>query len=713
MASNVYLRSSIFCNPKAVVSEDRLTFKSKINGKEQERHWPAKNALPKQMLLKNSSTSQKLSLKWIPLGALSSMALDWESGESGVLEDEHSLMKSQSNEVEFNRVDHLVWVLHESARSFSDAVQTLEFARTGPPVAMAWNGVDVNGWHKYIAYQVAAYALLKAVIEVELFLSHNRCNNPSPVHKILSPNADFLRDHIESQLNTRNPKLVQWFQMVELPRVAGLFMPLFKKWSAEYAGSGVAGTIMAITCCCAAGKLGSGRLSCSSFSNSIEDALVELMNMAHDLVSVDKLHQLATEAGFEEDFLCHFGRKILPSKNIEDIEFWIGLVQRKLSVAFQRESVIKGRHNLSDKIQENSLATLALFAYLGRESRLFLSRHNIKDIDEQIKDFISYLECGILFAYNEFSTLSVYQLLMEVIIDEIGWLDLFAAHNCPLGEDRRRSKHPLQAEKEIILYAVFTTCYDIISGFAHYSSSTQLTLDSELLEFLLHSQGLLSMCLEDYWAAYDKTGDPPKRGERNRPDSTPPFLIKGTKNSSLIMDAWQPPDALRYRERDKQSSSLTRDTSSSHSQAKTLCDLGSTAASKSIQQNFLKRSAMKLVAASVDVWMGTQLLFVDISDTLRFLGKKLCGHKVTKRERKKIQRTIADTAMLIPITILMLIPVSAVGHAAMLAAIKRYIPCLIPSPFSEERLDLVKQLKRTKKMEVKRTNIEEPTTKVV
>ncbi|KAL0354648.1 UNVERIFIED_CONTAM: tRNAse Z TRZ4, mitochondrial [Sesamum radiatum] len=85
---------------------------------------------------------------------------------------------------------------------------------------------------------------------------------------------------------------------------------------------------------------------------------------------------------------------------------------------------------------------------------------------------------------------------------------------------------------------------------------------------------------------------------------------------------------------------------------------------------------MKLVAASVDVGIGTQLLFVDILDTLRFMVKKLCGNKVTKRETRKIQRTLSDIATLIPITILMLLPVSAVGHAAMFAAIKRYMPYL-------------------------------------
>lgn len=109
--------------------------------------------------------------------------------------------------------------------------------------------------------------------------------------------------------------------------------------------------------------------------------------------------------------------------------------------------------------------------------------------------------------------------------------------------------------------------------------------------------------------------------------------------------------------------------------------------------------------------MGTQLLFIDILDSLRLLAKKLCGHKVTKRERRKMQKTATDVVTLVPITILMLIPVSAVGHAAMLAAIRKYIPSLIPSPYSDNRLDVAKQLKRTKKMEVRRITNEDSDSK--
>ncbi|TXG68926.1 hypothetical protein EZV62_003861 [Acer yangbiense] len=53
--------------------------------------------------------------------------------------------------------------------------------------------------------------------------------------------------------------------------------------------------------------------------------------------------------------------------------------------------------------------------------------------------------------------------------------------------------------------------------------------------------------------------------------------------------------------------------------------------------------------------------------------------------------------------------VSAIGHAAMLAAIKKYTPSLIPSPYSSERLNVAKQLERTKKMEVQSWgNLEDP-----
>ncbi|WJZ94476.1 hypothetical protein VitviT2T_013328 [Vitis vinifera] len=333
-------------------SEDRRTvrsnapYSSKFNGK-------------KNRILITYSTYSSM---WFSSGVPSSMVSSAYSDQTNN-EKVPPQVKAISTKMEFNRVNCLVWVLHESARSFSHTVESFKLARSRPELAMAWVAVDVHAWHKRIAHQinlnknytivvgqVAVYALLRTAIELEFILSHGRCNSPSLVREILSPMINSVKQNIESRLKTRHPKLVEWFRMVELPRIAGFFIPLLKKWSMEYAGSGVAGIILAISCRVAVGKLGSDHISCPLFISSIEDALIDLMNLSHSLVSVDKLYQLATEAGFEREFLYNFGTKIQLSQKSEDVEFWIGLAQKKLAKAIRRESVFSGLQTFQDKV---------------------------------------------------------------------------------------------------------------------------------------------------------------------------------------------------------------------------------------------------------------------------------------------------------------------------------------------------------------------------
>ncbi|KAB2081507.1 hypothetical protein E1A91_A05G139100v1 [Gossypium mustelinum] len=654
------------------------------------------------------------SSKAILLGALSSVSSSppCDPSDTG---NEALLLEADSPATEFNRVNCLLWVLHESARSFSLSVESLELDGTSTELAMAWNGKDVHRWHKRIAHQVAVYAMLKTIIEVEILLSQERHNNPSPVRKILTTETDSLEEFIESQLKLRHPELVEWFRVVELPRMAEFFNPLLKKWSTEYAGSGVAGIIVAISCCAAVEKLCSEHISCPLSKILVGDAIAELMDLSHGIVSVDKLHKLATEAGFETHFLLHFGAKVLSGKKSDDLEFWIGLAQRKLSVAFTKETTIPGKLAFNSKVQADSLATLGLFAYLGRRTRLFLSQLRINDLDELVKDFLSYLECGILFIYPEFSSISVYQFFMEVVTDEIGWLDFYDTISCTRYSEKGRSKqHTIQAEKEIILSKVFTVCYDVFSGFAHFSRSAQQPLDSQLLAFLLQSQKLLCICLEDYWAAYDRSGEPLKitNSSDSKDGSSTGAIGSGTTRFSEVLEALttEEPQIDEFRhlcliKRLQLFGSAGKDMVSFEEGT-------SISKSSSLNESLIRKYCIKLIASSRDVCLGTQLLFVDITVSLELLAKQLRGQKVTARERRKLKRTLNDIATLIPVTILMLLPVSAVGHAAMLAAINKYIPSLIPSPYSSERLDTAKQLKRTKKMDVTSwSNLQDPNSK--
>ncbi|TYI81244.1 hypothetical protein E1A91_D05G140900v1 [Gossypium mustelinum] len=538
---------------------------------------------------------------------------------------------------------------------------------------MAWNGKDVHQWHKRIAHQVAVYAMLKTVIEVEILLSQERHNNPSPVRKILTTETVSLEEFIESRLKLRHPELVEWLRVVELPRMAEFFNPLLKKWSTEYAGSGVAGIIVAISCCAAVEKLCSEHISCPLSKILVGDAIAELMDLSH------------------------------------------GLAQRKLSVAFTKETTIPGKLAFNSKVQADSLATLGLFAYLGRRTRLFLSQLRINDLDELVKDFLSYLECGILFIYPEFSSISVYQFFMEVVTDEIGWLDFYDTISCTRYSEKGRSKqHTIQAEKEIILSKVFTVCYDVFSGFAHFSRSTQQPLDSQLLAFLLQSQKLLCICLEDYWAAYDRSGEPLKitNSSDSKDGPSTGAIGSGTTRFSEVLETLttEEPQIDEFRhlcltKRLQLFGSAGKDTVSFEEGT-------GISKSSSLNESLIRKYCIKLIASSRDVCLGTQLLFVDITVSLELLAKQLRGQKVTAREKRKLKRTLNDIATLIPVTILMLLPVSAVGHAAMLAAINKYIPSLIPSPYSSERLDTAKQLKRTKKMDVTSwSNLQDPNSK--
>lgn len=75
--------------------------------------------------------------------------------------------------------------------------------------------------------------------------------------------------------------------------------------------------------------------------------------------------------------------------------------------------------------------------------------------------------------------------VFQVVTDEIGWLDFYGSYvqiNCK----EKRSKHNArQAEKEIISSVVFTVCYDVFSGFAHFNRSTQQSLDTASRSYLL------------------------------------------------------------------------------------------------------------------------------------------------------------------------------------------------------------------------------------
>ncbi|KAL9267791.1 hypothetical protein AKJ16_DCAP25552 [Drosera capensis] len=116
-------------------------------------------------------------------------------------------------------------------------------------------------------------------------------------------------------------------------------------------------------------------------------------------------------------------------------------------------------------------------------------------------------------------------------------------------------------------------------------------------------------------------------------------------------------------------------------------------------ENLIEKSLDKLKSTSTDVWQGTQLLAIDTVAAMGLMRRAIIGDELTEKEKKALKRTLTDLASVVPIGVLMLLPVTAVGHAAMLAAIQRYVPGLIPSTYGQERLDLLRKLQKVKETE--------------
>ncbi|VVB13419.1 unnamed protein product [Arabis nemorensis] len=117
------------------------------------------------------------------------------------------------------------------------------------------------------------------------------------------------------------------------------------------------------------------------------------------------------------------------------------------------------------------------------------------------------------------------------------------------------------------------------------------------------------------------------------------------------------------------------------------------------KENVIEKTLDQLKETTTDVWQGTQLLAFDSAAAMELLRRSLVGDELTEKEKKALRRTMTDLASVVPIGVLMLLPVTAVGHAAMLAAIQRYVPGLIPSTYGPERLNLLRQLEKVKQMQ--------------
>merc|ERR1711988_1322557 len=85
---------------------------------------------------------------------------------------------------------------------------------------------------------------------------------------------------------------------------------------------------------------------------------------------------------------------------------------------------------------------------------------------------------------------------------------------------------------------------------------------------------------------------------------------------------------------------------------------------------------------------GTRMLVNDVQYAWRLLVKATTGTTLKAREVNVVRRTLKDLLTLIPFTIILLIPLSPVGHVLVFSFIQRFFPEFYPSCYTEKRLNL-------------------------
>mmetsp|Transcript_6672 Transcript_6672/g.18620 ORF Transcript_6672/g.18620 Transcript_6672/m.18620 type:complete len:747 (+) Transcript_6672:100-2340(+) len=97
---------------------------------------------------------------------------------------------------------------------------------------------------------------------------------------------------------------------------------------------------------------------------------------------------------------------------------------------------------------------------------------------------------------------------------------------------------------------------------------------------------------------------------------------------------------------------------------------------------------------------GVELLWNDAIYSLRLIGRALQGYTLQPREVRTLRRSFKDIITFIPFVIILIIPLSPIGHVLVFGAIQRVFPGFFPSCFTETRQNLLELYESTEYTEV-------------
>ncbi|KAK6147258.1 hypothetical protein DH2020_018170 [Rehmannia glutinosa] len=564
----------------------------------------------------------------------------------------------------------LVQLLHDAARVFELAIKEQISLSKISWFSTAWLGVDKNAWAKALSYQASVYSLLQAASEISSRGDGRDRDINVFVQRSLSRQSAPLESVIKDKLLAKQPENYDWFWSEQIPAVVTSFVNYFEK--------------------------------------------EQRFAPANAVLPFDKGNWVARE------FLVHFGPRAAACRmknelGAEEIMFWVGIVQKQLR-AIDRER-IWSRLTTSESIEVvcEELDWLPFYPGSSTTSKRTFGHKNkesppnteaiplVLDVcSHWIESFIKYskwLENPTNVKAARFLSKGEFWKVKILYAEDAS--SLHPAESQCLGSDHSDEALENVEEALLRLEELLQELHvsNSSSGKEHLKAACS---DLERIRRLKKETEFLEASFFRAKAASLQQGDvsglSPPVGEQQQYSRG-----KGSKSSDMETDRSSRMMSslnkkLQIREiADSESDEIQRFEllrselmeleKREEVQVKDNASMYNSDAKGSMLVRFREKDS--IIEKSLDKLKETStLLAIDTAAAVGLLRRVLIGDELTEKEKQALRRTLTDLAA-----------VTAVGHAAMLAAIQRYVPSLIPSTYGPERLDLLRQLEKVKELE--------------
>uniref|UniRef100_A0A0E0AWR0 Uncharacterized protein n=1 Tax=Oryza glumipatula TaxID=40148 RepID=A0A0E0AWR0_9ORYZ len=647
----------------------------------------------------------------------------------------------------------LVQSIHDAARSIELAFLDHSKSSKNSWFPKEWLGVDNNEWIKPLSYQAAVGSLLQAVIDVSSRGNGRDRDINVFVQRSLSRLLSSLEGAIQNELSKREPTLYQWYSSDQNPLVVRTFVnsfendPRFNSATAicherqqmNTSESDLSLLMLGLTCLAAITKLGSTKKQLlraldreKIWSRLTTSESIEVLEKDLAIFGFFIALGRSTQTYLSSNRLTNLDDSINDIVVCEELE-WLPFYSGDVPAATieGREDVHKGEI-ISRVLNVCSYWMTSFIKYsswLENPSNVkaarFLSKGYDMPKDQTFPEAKEHLVARTELASFDKSLESVEEALVK-LEDLLQELHLSSSNSGK--EDLRAACSDLEMIRRLKKEAEFLE--------ASFRAKT------EFLEADASSRPLSPAVEEGRGKTASNANEsstPQKPANRvenkrrpiwdlfGRPSGRRVELVQQTSDQNVSVanvdnKDTQSNDILRFEQLRRELIELEKRVQKSADNAQkeetyvaneTLdssvssspVSMPSGPASK--KENVITKSVEKVKETTTTVVQGTQLLAIDTGAAMGLLRRALIGDELTHKEKQALQRTLTDLASVVPIGILMLLPVTAVGHAAILAFIQRYVPSMIPSTYAPERLDLLRQLEKVKEMGVAEGSSEE------